>query len=58
MKTVRFHQTGGPDVLVYEDVRRWQVGTVLPLSRAVDAHRLLEGRKTTGKVVLQPWVDA
>ena len=35
-----------------------QVGTVLPLSQAAEAHRLLEGRKTTGKVVLQPWVDA
>jgi NADPH:quinone reductase len=35
-----------------------QIGTVLPLSKAEDAHRLLEGRKTTGKVVLQPWVDA
>ena len=23
----------------------------------IGAHRLLEGRKTTGKVVLQPWVD-
>jgi NADPH2:quinone reductase len=35
-----------------------QVGTVLPLSQAAEAHRLLEGRKTTGKVVLQPWIDA
>ena len=35
-----------------------QVGTVLPLAQAAEAHRLLEGRKTTGKVVLQPWVDA
>jgi NADPH:quinone reductase len=35
-----------------------EVGTVLPLSQAGDAHRLLEGRKTTGKVVLQPWVAA
>ena len=35
-----------------------QVGTVLPLSQTAEAHRLLEGRKTTGKVVLQPWVDA
>jgi NADPH2:quinone reductase len=34
-----------------------QVGTVLPLSRAAEAHRLLESRKTTGKVVLQPWED-
>ncbi|WP_210208068.1 zinc-binding dehydrogenase [Rhizobium sp. AN80A] len=32
-----------------------QVGTVLPLSRAAEAHRLLVGRQTTGKVVLQPW---
>jgi NADPH2:quinone reductase len=36
----------------------FQVDTVLPLSQAAVAHRLLEGRKTTGKVVLQPWVDA
>lgn len=35
-----------------------QVGTVLPLAQAAEAHRLLEGRKTTGKVVLQPWADA
>ena len=28
------------------------VGTVLPLSQAAEAHRLLEGRRTTGKVVL------
>ena len=32
-----------------------QAGTVLPLSQAAQAHRLLEGRQTTGKVVLQPW---
>ncbi|MGU3362780.1 zinc-binding alcohol dehydrogenase family protein [Methylobacterium sp. M6A4_1b] len=31
------------------------VGTVLPLSQAAEAHRLLEGRRTTGKVVLEPW---
>jgi len=35
-----------------------QPGAVLPLSQAAEAHRLLEGRETTGKVVLQPWVDA
>ena len=35
-----------------------QAGKVLPLSEAAEAHRLLEGRKTTGKVVLQPWVKA
>lgn len=35
-----------------------QVGTVLPLSQAAEAHRLLEGRQTTGKVVLQPWPTA
>lgn len=35
-----------------------QIGGVLPLSRAADAHRLLEGRQSTGKLVLQPWKDA
>jgi NADPH2:quinone reductase len=35
-----------------------QIGKVLPLSEAAEAHRLLEGRKTTGKVVLQPWIEA
>lgn len=30
-------------------------GTVLPLSEAAEAHRLLESRRTTGKVILQPW---
>lgn len=34
------------------------VGHVLPLSKVAEAHRLLEGRQTTGKVVLQPWADA
>lgn len=31
------------------------VGHVLPLSRAAEAHRMLEGRRTTGKIVLKPW---
>jgi NADPH2:quinone reductase len=31
-----------------------RVETVLPLERAADAHRLLEGRKTTGKLLLHP----
>lgn len=34
-----------------------EVGTVMPLSKAAEAHRLLETRQTTGKVVLQPWVE-
>ncbi|WP_419715685.1 zinc-binding dehydrogenase [Dickeya chrysanthemi] len=32
-----------------------QTTTVLPLYQAAEAHRLLEGRGTTGKVVLKPW---
>ena len=32
-----------------------QIGAVLPLSQAAEAHRLVEGRKSTGKVVLNPW---
>ena len=34
------------------------VGKVMPLSQAAEAHRLLENGLTTGKVVLQPWVEA
>ncbi|CAH0443683.1 quinone oxidoreductase family protein [Ralstonia pseudosolanacearum] len=34
-----------------------QVGAVLPLSQAPFAHQLMEGRRTTGKVVLQPWAE-
>ena len=32
------------------------IGHVFPLSRAADAHRMLEERRTTGKVILKPWV--
>jgi NADPH2:quinone reductase len=34
------------------DVR---IGAEFPLARAADAHRALEGRATTGKVLLFPW---
>jgi NADPH2:quinone reductase len=34
------------------------VGHVLPLAAAGHAHALLEGRGSTGKVVLKPWPDA
>ncbi|MEO6732228.1 MAG: alcohol dehydrogenase catalytic domain-containing protein [Ferruginibacter sp.] len=98
MKAIRFHKTGGPEVLIYEDVpmpepeegevlirveaagvnfaditrRRGGyypeqtappytlgaevVGTISAL--AAEAHRLVEGRKSTGKVVLDPWASA
>ena len=32
-----------------------QVGARLPLAEAAEAHRQLEGRQTTGKIVLDPW---
>ena len=46
-----------------DDVFKWitegkiKVGdfTVLPLSEARKAHDMLEGKKTTGKVLLKPW---
>ena len=31
-----------------------RIGTTFPLAEAADAHRALEGRKTTGKVLLLP----
>jgi NADPH:quinone reductase len=36
---------------------RVQVGQVLPLSKAAEAHRLLEERATTGKIILKPWQE-
>lgn len=33
------------------------VGAVLPLSGAAEAHRLIESRQSTGKVVLKPWLE-
>jgi NADPH2:quinone reductase len=32
-----------------------QVGAKLPLSKAADAHRMLEGRQNIGKIILKPW---
>lgn len=32
-----------------------QIGQVLPLSQAAEAHRLIESRQTAGKIVLKPW---
>ena len=34
-----------------------EVDHVLPLAQAAQAHRLLESRQTTGKIVLKPWQD-
>jgi len=31
------------------------IGHVLPLSQAAEAHRMIEERRTTGKIVLKPW---
>lgn len=35
-----------------------QVSHQLPLSQAAEAHRMIEQRKTTGKIVLKPWAEA
>ncbi|MBX2800091.1 MAG: zinc-binding dehydrogenase [Myxococcales bacterium] len=35
-----------------------RIGHVLPLSRAAEAHALLEERRSSGKIVLRPWPDA
>ncbi len=35
-----------------------QIAQVLPLSKAAQAHRLIEERVTTGKLILKPWDEA
>lgn len=35
-----------------------KIGHVLPLAHAAAAHRLIENRESTGKVILKPWPDA
>jgi len=34
------------------------VNQKLPLSRAAEAHRMIEERRATGKIILKPWEDA
>ncbi|GAB4519270.1 MAG: zinc-binding dehydrogenase [Anaerolineae bacterium] len=34
------------------------VDTVLPLAQAAEAHRLVESRRSTGKIILKPWLEA
>ncbi len=34
-----------------------QVNHVLPLSRAAEAHRMMEERRSTGKIILKPWSE-
>lgn len=43
--------------LVGEGRLQLVLGRQLPLSAAAEAHRLLEGRQSTGKMVLLPWAD-
>ena len=35
-----------------------EIGRVLPLSKAAEAHRMIERRETTGKIILKPWQEA
>jgi NADPH2:quinone reductase len=43
---------------IVSDRLKLHIGAVLPLAEAAEAHRLLETRQTTGKVILKPWVEA
>ncbi|MFC3895737.1 zinc-binding alcohol dehydrogenase family protein [Lentzea rhizosphaerae] len=43
--------------LVREGRLRLVLDQQFPLSAAAEAHRLLEGRRSTGKMVLLPWAD-
>jgi NADPH:quinone reductase-like Zn-dependent oxidoreductase len=37
---------------------RVPIGRALPLAQAAEAHRLLERRQTTGRLILKPWAEA
>jgi NADPH:quinone reductase len=37
---------------------RVRVNHILPLAHAAEAHRMIEQRRTTGKIILKPWLDA
>ena len=51
----RAHAGGdGVDVVLSGQVKV-QVGETLPLAHAAEAHRRVEARATTGKVILKPW---
>jgi NADPH:quinone reductase len=34
-----------------------QIDQVMPLSKAAEAHKMLEQRQTKGKIILKPWLD-
>jgi len=60
MKAIRVHEVGEPEMLRYEEVATPEPGQgecidrKLPLAEAAEAHRLLAGRKTAGKLLLVP----
>ena len=58
------HDSADLGAVVAELTRLYQAGHLavtlgpqLPLSQAAQAHRLIENRDTTGKMVLLPWAD-
>lgn len=44
--------------LVASGAVRVPISKVLPLSHAAGAHRMIESRQTTGKLILKPWAEA
>ncbi len=50
-KAIRLHKQGGPEVMLLEDI---EVRQRYALKDAVQAHRDLGARKTTGSTLLVP----
>ena len=56
MSAVRYHEHGGPEVSKCKEVETLRPEQNEVLIR-IEAHRLLEGRRTQGKLVNLPWQE-
>ena len=54
MKAIVFSELGGPEVLSLAEVPKPYIGKTFPLAQAPDAHRYIQSRQSTGKLIITP----